>query len=120
MNVQGEHKKFLVLMENLLEMEITFFDEVENIGYSQTSWVTTRKKHSKYLKCHGMTLDLSIHHHYHLLDNFHAIPRLLITLDVWPFATYQDPVIDQIHQIVFGNFNRNNHNQELVFHQEDY
>ena len=91
MNVQGEHKKFLVLMENLLEMEITFFDEVENIGYSQTSWVTTRKKHSKYLKCHGMTLDLSIHHHYHLLDNFHAIPRLLITLDVWPFATYQDP-----------------------------
>ena len=41
MNVKGEHRNFLVLFE----MEITFFNEVEDIGYSLNSWVKTRKQH---------------------------------------------------------------------------
>ena len=40
----GEHKNVWVLVEKLLEMEINFSNEVEMIGYGQTSRVTTRKQ----------------------------------------------------------------------------
>ena len=40
----GEHENIFVLAEKLLDMEITFSNEVKMIGYGQTSLVMTRKQ----------------------------------------------------------------------------
>ena len=40
----GEHENVCVLTEKLLEMEITFSNEVKMIGYGQTSLVMISKQ----------------------------------------------------------------------------